>query len=161
ENRSGANGVIGMEIAAKAPPDGHTLVLGQAGNLAISPGLTKVGYDPIRDFAPISLVIASPHVLVVHPSTPAKSLKEVVALARSRPGQLNYASTGNGSAGHLGMELLKKATRMDVMHVPYKGGVAGLTDLVAGQVAMMFTSVMTTAAVINANKVRVIAVGGL
>jgi tripartite-type tricarboxylate transporter receptor subunit TctC len=161
ENRAGANGIIGMEIAAKAPPDGYTLVLGQAGNLAISPSLTKVNYDPVRDFAPISLAIASPHVLVVHPSTPAKSLKELVALARGRPGQLNYASTGNGSAGHLGVELLKKATGMDIVHVPYKGGVAGLTDLVAGQVAVMFTSVMTTAAVIKAERVRVLAVGGL
>jgi len=161
ENRPGANGTIGLEITAKSPPDGHTLVLGQTGNLAISPAITKVAYDPIRDFAPISMVIASPHVLVVHPSVPAKSVKEVVAFARSRPGQLNYASTGSGSAGHLGMELLKKATRMDVVHVPYKGGVAGLTDLVAGQVAMMFTSVMTTAAVIKANRVRVIAVGSL
>jgi tripartite-type tricarboxylate transporter receptor subunit TctC len=161
ENRPGANGTIGVEIAAKAPPDGHTLVLGQTGNLAISPGITKVNYEPIRDFAPISMVIASPHVLVVHPSVPAKSLKEVVAFARGRPGQLNYASTGSGSAGHLGMELLKKATRMDIVHVPYKGGVAGLTDLVAGQVAMMFTSVMTTAAVIKSQRVRVIAVGSL
>lgn len=161
ENRPGANGTIGLEIAAKAPPDGHTLVLGQTGNLAISPGITKVNYEPIRDFAPISMVIASPHVLAIHPSVPAKSLKEVVAFARGRPGQLNYASTGSGSAGHLGMELLKKATRMDIVHVPYKGGVAGLTDLVAGQVAMMFTSVLTTAAVIKAGRVRVIAVGSL
>jgi tripartite-type tricarboxylate transporter receptor subunit TctC len=160
ENRPGANGTIGVELAAKAPPDGYTLVLAQTGNLAISPGITKVSYSPMRDLAPISLVIASPHVLAVHPSVPAKSLKEVVAFARSRPGQLNYASTGSGSAGHLGMELLKKATGMDIVHVPYKGGVAGLTDLVAGQVAMMFTSVMTTAAVIKAKRVRVIAVGG-
>jgi tripartite-type tricarboxylate transporter receptor subunit TctC len=160
ENRPGANGTIGIELAAKAPPDGYTLVLAQTGNLAISPGITKVNYNPMRDLAPISLVIASPHVLAVHPSVPAKSLKEVVAFARSRPGQLNYASTGSGSAGHLGMELLKKATGMDIVHVPYKGGVAGLTDLIAGQVAMMFTSVMTTAQVIKAGRVRVIAVGG-
>ena len=160
ENRPGANGTIGVELAVKAPPDGYTLVLAQTGNLAISPGLTKVAYSPLRDLAPISLVIASPHVLAVHPSLPAKSLKDVVAIARSRPGQLNYASTGSGSAGHLGMELLKKATGMDIVHVPYKGGVAGLTDLVAGQVALMFTSVMTTAQVLHAGRVHALAVGG-
>jgi tripartite-type tricarboxylate transporter receptor subunit TctC len=161
DNRGGANGTIGLELAAKAPPDGHTLVVGQTGNLAISPGLTKVAYDPARDFAPISLLIASPHVLALHPSLPARSLKDVVALARSRPGQLNYASTGSGSAGHLGMELLKKATGVDLLHVPYKGANPGLTDLVAGHVTLMFTSVLSTAAVQKSGKVRAVAVGSL
>ena len=161
DNRGGANGTFGLELAAKAPPDGHTLVVGQTGNLAISPGLTKVAYDPARDFAPISLLIASPHALALHPSLPARSLKDLVALARSKPGQLNYASTGSGSAGHLGMELLKKATHMDLLHVPYKGANPGLTDLVAGHVTLMFTSVLSTAAVQKAGKVRVIAVGSM
>ena len=161
ENRPGANGTIGLELAARSPPDGHTLVLGQTGNLAISPGITKVTYDPARDFAPITLVVASPHAIAVHPSLPARSVKELIAVARSNPGKLTYASTGAGSAGHLGMELFKKTTRIDVLHVPYKGAAPGLTDLVAGHVAMMFTSALSTAHFQKTGKVRVLAVGSL
>ncbi len=161
DNRPGANGTLGLDLGAKAPPDGHTLVVGQTGNLAISVGLTKVGYDPIRDFAPVTLVVSSPHVLAVHPSLPAHSFKELVALARAKPGQLSYASTGSGSAGHLGVELLKKMTKMNVVHVPYKGAVPGFTDLVAGHVAMMFTSVMSTQSFARSGRVRMLAVGSL
>jgi tripartite-type tricarboxylate transporter receptor subunit TctC len=159
DNRPGANGTLGLDLGAKAPPDGHTLVIGQTGNLTISPNLTRVPYDPLKDFAPITLLVASPHVIAVHPSLPAKNLKDLVALARSKPGALNYASTGSGSAGHLGVELLKKTTKMNVVHVPYKGAVPGFTDLVAGHVAMMFTSVMSTQSFAKAGRVRMLAVG--
>jgi tripartite-type tricarboxylate transporter receptor subunit TctC len=158
DNRPGANGTLGLDLTAKAAPDGHTLVIGQTGNLAISPGLTKVGYDPLRDFAPVSMILSSPHVVAVHPALPVRSLQDLIALAKSRPGQLNYASTGSGSAGHLGVELLKKTVKMDVVHVPYKGGVQGMTDLVAGQVVMMFTSVMSTQSFARSGKVRMLAV---
>jgi tripartite-type tricarboxylate transporter receptor subunit TctC len=159
DNRPGANGTLGLDLAAKAPPDGHTLVLGQTGNLAISVSLTRVAYDPTRDFAPVTLVVSSPHVVAVHPSLPARTFKELIALARARPGQLNYASTGSGSAGHLGVELLKKMTKTDLVHVPYKGAVPGFTDLVAGHVAMMFTSVMSTQSFARSGRVRMLAVG--
>ena len=159
DNRPGANGTLGLDLAAKAPPDGHTLVLGQTGNLAISVSLTRVAYDLVRDFAPVTLVVSSPHVVAVHPSLPARTFRELIALARTRPGQLNYASTGSGSAGHLGVELLKKMTRTDLVHVPYKGAVPGFTDLVAGHVAMMFTSVMSTQSFARSGRVRMLAVG--
>ena len=158
ENRPGANGTIGLDVAAKSPPDGHTLVLGQTGNLAISVHLAKVGYDPLRDFAPVTMVVSSPHVVSVHPALPVRSLKELIALARARPGQLNYASTGSGSAGHLGVELLKKSAKVDILHVPYKGAMPGITDLVAGHVAMMFTSVLSTQQFARSGRVRMLAV---
>lgn len=158
DNRGGANGTLGLEIAAKAPPDGYTLVIGQTGNLAISVGLTKVGYDSLRDFAPVTMVVASPHVLTTHPALPVRSVKELVALAKSKPGQLNYASTGAGSAGHLGVELFKKMTKIDLTHVPYKGAAQGLTDLVAGHVAIIFTSVLSTQSYARAGRVRMLAV---
>lgn len=158
DNRPGANGTLGLALTAKSAPDGHTMALGQTGNLAISPSLTKVPYDPLRDFAPISLTVSSPHVIAVHPSLPARSVKELVALARARPGQLSYASTGAGSAGHLGVELFKKQTQIDIVHVPYKGAVMGFNDLVAGHVAMMFTSVLSTASFARAGRVRMLGV---
>ena len=159
DNRPGANGTLGLGLAAKAAPDGLTLVVGQTGNLAISPGLTKVPYDSLRDFAPVTLLVSSPHVIAVHPSLPVKSIKDLIALAKSRPGQLNYASTGAGSAGHLSVELLKKTVNIDLVHVPYKGATPGFTDLVAGHVTMIFTSVLSTQSFAKAGRVRMIAVG--
>lgn len=158
ENRPGASGTIGLDVAAKAAPDGHTLALGHTGSLAIAVHLVKTGFDPLRDFAPVTMVIASPHVVAVHPALPVRTLKELVSLARAKPGQLNYASTGSGSAGHLGVELLKKAAKIDIVHVPYKGASPGFTDLVAGHVAMMFTSVLSTQQFAKSGRVRMLAV---
>lgn len=159
DNRPGANGTLGLGLVAKAPPDGHTLVVGQNGNLTISPGLTKVPYDPLRDFSPVTLLVASPHVITVHPSLPVRTVKELIALARSKPGQLNYASTGAGSAGHLSVELLKKVAKIDMVHVPYKGATPAFTDLIAGHVALIFTSVLSTQSFARSGRVRMLAVG--
>ena len=122
DNRAGAAGVLGADAAAKAAPDGYTLVVGQASNLAINPHLmSKLPYDPVKDFAPITLIATSPSLLVVHPSLPVRSVKDLVALAKAQPGAINYASAGNGSPGHLAAEYFKKLTKIDLVHIPYKG----------------------------------------
>ena len=159
ENRGGANGTLGLDVASKAAPDGYTLVIGQTGNLTISPGLVKLGYDPARDFSPVTLLVVSPLVLTIHPSLPARSLKDLVALAKARPGQLSYASSGSGSPGHLGVEMLKKMAGIDMVHVPYKGAGPGFTDLVAGHVQLYLTSMLSAQQFVKAGRVRVLAVG--
>ena len=159
ENRGGANGTLGLDAAAKAPPDGYTLVIGQTGNLTISVSLVKVGYDPVRDFSPLTLVVSSPHVIAVHPALPVRSFKDLVALAKAKPGQLNYASSGSGSPGHLGVELLKKSAKIDLVHIPYKGAAPGFTDLIAGHVAIFFTSSLSTQQFTKSGRVRILAVG--
>ena len=122
DNRAGAGGVIGAETAAHAAPDGYTLFLGGVASHGIVPNLQpKLGYDPVRDFAPISLIASAPLILVVHPSVVAKSVKELVQLAKARPGQLNFASNGTGGSSHLAAELFKMMTGTDMVHVPYKG----------------------------------------
>src|SRR5687768_12762313 len=119
DNRGGAGGNIGMEIAAKSPPDGHTIVFALTAQLAVNPALyRKLPYDPLKDFAPITLLATGPYILVVHPSLPAKSVKELIALARARPNQITYASSGNGSGGHLANELLNYMTKVKMLHVP-------------------------------------------
>jgi tripartite-type tricarboxylate transporter receptor subunit TctC len=139
DNRIGANGIIGTEAAAKSPADGYTLYLGNDAMLATNPNLyAKLPYDPIRDFAPVTLAAWIPLVLVVHSSLPVKSVQELIAFAKARPGELNYASGGNGSPQHLPMEMLKAATGIRVVHVPYKGLIPALNDVVGGQVPMMF-----------------------
>ena len=161
DNRPGAGGVLGAELAAKAVPDGYTLFLGGVGSHAVNPNLNdSLRYDPIRDFAPVALLAQAPLVLVVHPSVPADSITAFVALARSRPGQLNYASNGNGSSSHLAAVMFDSMTGVDMVHVPYKGLSPALTDLLSGRVQLMFSSVVAILPHIKAGKLRGLAVTG-
>jgi len=161
DNRPGAGGALGAEIAAKSAPDGYTLFLGGVGSHAINPNLNdSLPYDPIRDFAPVVLLAQAPLVLVVHPSVPADSFKAFVALARARPGQLNYASNGNGSSSHLAAVMFGSMTGADMVHVPYKGLSPALTDLLSGRVQLMFSSVVAILPHVKSEKLRGLAVTG-
>ena len=159
EQRPGAAGVIGADVAAKAAPDGYTLVIGQASNLAINLSLMKkLPYDPARDFAPITLVATSPNLLVVHPSLPVRTIKDLVALAKSKPGAINYASAGNGSPGHLAAEYFKKVAKIDMVYIPYKGAAPALLDVLAGQASLYFTSPIAAQPFVQSGRLRQIAV---
>ena len=161
DNRPGAGNMIGIEAAARSAPDGYTLLM-TASTLSINQ-LTykKVLYDAVRDFAPISLVVSLPSVLVVHPSVPARSLAELIALAKQKPDQLTYASAGMGTNPHLSMELLKTMTGIEIRHIPYRGVGPALNDLVAGQVGILIAGVLTTKPQVDAGTVRGLAVTGL
>jgi tripartite-type tricarboxylate transporter receptor subunit TctC len=160
DNRIGANGIIGTEAAAKAPPDGYTVYLGNISTLAVNPHLyLKLPYDAARDFAPVTLAATIPVVLVVHPSLPVKSVRELIALAKAHPGQLNYASGGTGSAQHLPMEMLRVDTGINIVHVPYKGLGPAFSDVLGGQVPMMFTGVSNVVPYMKTGRLRVLAIG--
>ena len=160
DNRAGADGMIGTEQVARATPDGYTLLVSSTGPMVINPALNlKMPYDTLKDFAPITLVVVQPLCLVVHPSLPVKSVKELVALAKARPGQLNYGSGGIGNGAHLAGELFKAATGTDIVHVPYKGAAPAVVDLLAGQVHMMLNSIPVLLPHIRAAKLRALAVG--
>ena len=160
DNRSGGGGVIATEIVARAPADGYTLLLGTPGQLVTLPLLTpKLPYDAVRDFAPVTQVVVSPQVLVANAKLPVTSVTELIAYAKARPGQLNYASVQTGGTGHLGMELLKQAANIDMLHVPYKGTAPALTDMIAGQVQLMFTSLPTVQPHVTAGRLRLLATG--
>ncbi|MGH8700774.1 MAG: Bug family tripartite tricarboxylate transporter substrate binding protein, partial [Burkholderiales bacterium] len=138
DNRPGASGLVAAEIVAKAPADGYTVLAGTEATLVTNPLLfPKVPYNTQRDFAPVTMTAAVNHVLLVHPSLPAASVQELIAVARARPGQLNYASSGNGSAFHLGMELFKRMAGVDIVHVPFKGSALSVGAMLAGDVQMM------------------------
>ncbi len=142
DNRPGAGGTIGVDLVAKSQPDGYTIVMGHIGTFGVNPTLySKLPYDAVRDFQPITLVAMVPNMMAVHPALPAKSVKEVVALARAKPGSLNYGSGGNGSAAHLAGEYFKLLTKTDIVHIPYKGTAPAVTDLNAGNISMMITGV--------------------
>lgn len=161
ENRPGGAAIPGFDLVAKARPDGYTVVAGTTALTANSILFRKLPYDAEKDFAPISLVILAPTVLVVHPSVPARSVKELIALAKSRPGALNYGSAGNGSTNHLTTEVFKNAAGIDALHIPYKGGGQVMIDLVAGQVAFVFATLPTALPYITTGRLRALAVSSL
>lgn len=161
DNRGGAGGMLGVDLAAKSPPDGYTLVLGTIGPIAINPSLlSKMPYDPIKDLVPVSQAAVAVNVLVVHPSLPAKSVKEFIALAKARPNDINYGSSGSGAADHLAGELFNAMVKVKMAHIPYKGGAPAMLDLVSGNVQVVFSTVSTAVSAIEGNKVRALAVAG-
>ena len=161
ENRAGAGGNIAAEFVAKSPPDGYTLVVGSIGTHAVNVSLfKKIAFDPVRDFAPISMMLEAEGLLVLHPSVPAKNIKELIALAKARPGQIVYASAGNGTAGHLSGELLKSMAKVDLVHVPYKGNVPAITDLIGGQTSLLFATMPTVVPHVKSGRLNAIAVTG-
>jgi tripartite-type tricarboxylate transporter receptor subunit TctC len=160
DNRSGAGGIIAHDLAAKAAPDGYTLIFSTSAGLVINPLLYKVPYDSFRDLAPISLGSINPQMLFSHPAVPAANVQELIALARAKPGQLNCASAGTGTPNHLGCELLKSTAKIDFVHVPYKGATPGFMDVVAGQAQFMFNSIPAVLPLARSGKIRALGVGG-
>lgn len=159
DNRGGGGGNIGTDMVAKALPDGYTLLMGYVGNLAINPFLFRnLPYDPVRDFAPIALTATAPNLLVAHPTVAANTVKELIALARSKPGALSYASAGNGTVGHMVAELFKTVTGVNIVHIPYKGNGPAVTDLLAGQVQFMFSAPGAVIALVEAKRLKAVAV---
>jgi len=159
DNRGGAGGNIGMELAAKSPPDGYTIVIATVGTWAVNPSLYKnMPFDPVRDFAPILQVSSSPGVLVVHPSVPIKSVKELIALAKAKPGKFDYGSSGVGGFGHISGALFSLMTNTQMVHIPYKSSAPSLTDLIAGQIQLLFNNAISTVPFIKSGQVRALAV---
>jgi len=159
DNRPGAGGNIGMELAAKASPDGYTVVLADVANLAISPTLyAKLPYDPVRDYSPVNMPATSPNVMLVHPSLPATTLKELLTLAKEKPRKITYASAGVGQVGHLTGEMLNQLAGVEMVHVPYKGSSQAVIDLVGGHIQVMFSAFSSTLPHIKAGRLRALAV---
>jgi tripartite-type tricarboxylate transporter receptor subunit TctC len=158
DNRPGAGAIVGTDAVAKAAPDGYTIGIADSGPLAINPALyPHLPYNPARDFAPITMIAKLPFILVVHPSLPANSVAELVALAKKRPGQINYASVGNGSVVHLATELFKTRAGIDLVHVPYKGSAPALSGLLSGETSVMFVNLLSSMPLVKAGKLRALA----
>jgi tripartite-type tricarboxylate transporter receptor subunit TctC len=160
DNRPGASTIVGTEIVAKSPPDGYTMVMA-SNNHAMNPSLFPAGlpFDPLKDFTAVAQVATLPFILVVNPRLPVKTLDELLALARSKPHEITYASTGNGTPPHVAGEMLKRAANVDLIHIPYKGSAAAVADVVSGQVSMMFINVPSAMSLVRAGKLRALAVG--
>lgn len=160
DNRGGANGIIAMDIVARAPADGYTIIISAVGPLAINPHLYRLPYDVFKDFAPVIRVATTPGLLVVHPSVPVKTVKELIALARQKPGELNYGSAGVGGFGHMSSELFAAMSKIKMTHVPYKGSAPALAELLSGRIQVLFNSAATTIPQIKAGGVRALATTG-
>lgn len=159
ENRVGANGMVGTDFVAKSPPDGYTILMGGIGPFGISPGLyQKMAYDPVRDFAAVIHVASAPNVLVAHPSLEARSVKDLIALARSSPGKLTFSSAGSGSSQHLSAEMFDAMAGVKMTHIPYKGSAPAVTAVLAGQVSVLFGTMADVVAHVRAEKLRALAV---
>ena len=159
DNRGGASGMIGADIVAKAPPDGYTILVGSSAEVALNVALfPKMPYDPVRDFAPITLALVTPIALVVHPSVPIKSVKEYIAMARAKPGSMTFGSAGAGSIHHFAGEWLKMLTKIDIVHVPYKGMGPAIIDMVGGQIPSGFATLLPALQHMKAGKLRALAV---
>ena len=158
ENRGGANGNIGMEIAVKSPPDGYTWVIATVGTIAVNPTLYKLPFDMLKDFAPVIHLTSSPAVLVVNPSLPVKSVKDLIALAKKRPGELTFGSSGSGGLGHISGEMFKQMAGIDTVHIPYKSSAPALTDMIGGQISFLFENTISATPHIRSGRLRALAV---